>query len=120
MALAAWVLIWELALLYAAPLLKSPADAGLLVILMALGLGAGHYGLQGRYWQTVAWLFALTWYTAGLARYLPAVDPLLATAPEPLPLLITLLYMILLPMGWLLMVSVGAAGHWWRNWRYRE
>lgn len=120
MALLGWTLAWEMALAYIVAPLESPVDAALLAVLLAVGMAAGYYGLRGRYWQTIAWLFGLTWYVAGLGRYIAAVDPLLATAPAPLPLFISLLYTIALPIGWLAMPMLGQSAHWLRRWRMME
>ena len=120
MALVAWILVWELVLAYGVATLQSPADVALVLAVLLLGLGAGYYGLLGRYWQTVAWLVGLAWYVRSFARYLATVDPVLATAPEPFPFLIIMLYIPILPPAWMLGTIASEAGYWYSRWRYSE
>lgn len=120
MALPVWILCWEAMLVYGVDLLASPADAALTLVMLMLGLGAGYYGLLGRYWQSVCWMIGFAWYVRSFARYLAAVDPILASAPEPLPFLIILLYVPMLPPAWMLSIAATEALVWYRRWRGDE
>ena len=118
MALVAWILVWELVLAYGLAALRSPADLALALAVLLLGLGAGYYGLLGRYWQTVAWFVGLAWYIRSFGRYVATVDPILATAPEPFPLLIIMLYIPILPPAWMIETCVVEVHYWYARWRY--
>ncbi len=110
MALVGWILIWELLVAYGLTLLQSPIDAGILLVWGLVGLAAGWYGLEGRYWQRIAWLCALAWYVSQLARYVGIVDPVANAAPEALTLLLGIFYIAVLPVAW--MLSIGAMVAW--------
>lgn len=114
MALVAWALVWELLAVYGLAWLRSPADAGLLFAWGILGLAAGWYGLAGgRYWQRIAWLAGLVWYVSQLARYVGVVDPIAAAMPEgsALAMLLGLLYLVMLPIAWMLSLAAMAIAH---------
>ena len=116
MALIGWILLWELMAAYGLPLLEWPIDALVLLTWGLIGLAAGWYGLEGRYWQKIAWLCALAWYVSQLARYVGTVDPIAATAPALLTLLLGILYIAALPMAWVLSLgAVAAWDYWWAD-----
>ena len=111
----AWLVALEVVLAYGLAGLRSPADAGLLVAMLLLGTGAGYYGLLGRYWQTLAWFAGLAWYSASMARYLNALEPVLASAPPAFDLLI-LIWLPMLPVAWMISIMATQIDYWWGRW----
>ena len=109
MALLGWVLVLELAAAYGLAALRPPVDSIFLLTWGLAGLAAGWYGLAGNYWQRITWLLGLAWYTSQLARYVGIVEPVAAASPG-LPAALGLLYVVALPIAW--MVSLGALVAW--------